>query len=368
MKVLNIVGARPNFMKVAPLHRAFGQLPGIISKIVHTGQHYDTAMSDVFFEQLELPAPHYHLGVSRSSASQQTAEILIKFEEVLKEERPDLVLVVGDVTSTLACALCAVQNGIRVAHVEAGLRSFDRIMPEEINRILVDQLADYLFVTEQSGIDNLIREKVPEERIHFVGNVLIDSLMSFRMKAAKCFLLKNLGLDTKSYVLVTMHRPANVDTAAGLSKIVEIIENLTETHPVVFPVHPRTLTNLERNGFKDSLDQISNLHLLAPQGYLQFLHLMEKAALVITDSGGIQEETTFLNVPCFTLRNSTERPVTTELGSNYLFPDFSWEKLRAPVNEVLKGYTRKGIIPPLWDGKAAERIATILAEIATDNA
>lgn len=365
MKILNIVGARPNFMKVAPLHRAFGQFPGIISKIVHTGQHYDTAMSDVFFEQLDLPKPDYYLGVSQTSTSLQTAEILVKFDQVLKKELPDLVLVVGDVTSTLACALCAVQNGIRVAHVEAGLRSFDRTMPEEINRIVVDQLADYLFVTEQSGIDNLLREKVPEERIHFVGNVLIDTLKSYRMKVAKLPVFENL--QPKSYMLLTMHRPANVDTAAGLSKIVEIIENLTETHPVVFPVHPRTLTNLERNGFKDSLDQLPNLHLLSPQGYLQFVHLMENAALVITDSGGIQEETTFLNVPCFTLRNSTERPVTTELGSNYLFPDFSWEKLREPVKEILKGYTKKGIIPPLWDGIASERIAAILMGITLDN-
>lgn len=360
LKILNIVGARPNFMKVAPLHRAFGQFPGITSKIIHTGQHYDAAMSDVFFDQLELPVPHYSLGISSRSASSQIAEILIKFEEVLQKERPDLVLVVGDVTSTLACALGAVQKGIPVAHVEAGLRSFDRTMPEEINRILVDQLSDYLFVTEQSGADNLIREKIPEEKIHFVGNVLIDTLKKCKEAAEQQPVLGSQGWSSGSYVLITMHRPANVDTKKGLEKMIETIGKLTELYPVVFPIHPRTQVNLERYGLQAKLKLIPNLYLLPPQGYLQFLNLMMNAALVITDSGGIQEETTFLNVPCFTLRNSTERPVTTELGSNYLFPDFSWEILVESVKNVLGGYTRKGVIPPLWDGKAAERIAQIL--------
>lgn len=347
-------------MKVAPLHRAFGQFSGITSKIIHTGQHYDAAMSDVFFHQLELPAPHYNLGVGSCSASRQTAEILTKFEEVLQKERPDLVLVVGDVTSTLACALGAVQRGIRVAHVEAGLRSFDRTMPEEVNRILVDQLSDYLFVTEQSGMDNLIREKIPEEKIHFVGNVLIDTLKKCKEVAAQQAIVGTQGLSSGSYVLVTMHRPANVDTQEGLEKMIETIEKLTELYPVVFPIHPRTLASLERYGLETKLKFIPNLYLLPPQGYLQFLNLMMNAALVITDSGGIQEETTFLNVPCFTLRNSTERPVTTELGSNYLFSDFSWEVLGESVRKVVGGYTRKGVIPPLWDGNAAERIAQIL--------
>lgn len=349
-------------MKVAPLHLAFSQFPGTTSKILHTGQHYDEAMSKVFFDQLELPEPHYYLGVKSGSTSQQTAEILVKLEEVLLQERPDLVLVVGDVTSTLACALGAVHYGIPVAHVEAGLRSFDRTMPEEINRVLVDQLSDYLFVTEESGVGNLIREKIPEEKIYFVGNVLIDSLKKYKELAAQQSVLASLGVNSGTYVLLTMHRQANVDRPEGLERIIETLQKLAELSPVVFPIHPRTWASLERFSLLGKLKQIPNLYIIPPQGYLQFLNLMMNAALVITDSGGIQEETTFLNIPCFTLRNSTERPVTTELGSNYLFPDFSWEILEESVIKVLGGYTKRGVIPPLWDGNAAERIARILID------
>jgi UDP-N-acetylglucosamine 2-epimerase (non-hydrolysing) len=361
LKILNIVGARPNFMKVAPLHQAFARYPNVLSKIVHTGQHTDPVMSDVFFDQLHLPKPDYSLCIGSRSTSGQTAEILGRLEILLRTERPDLVVVVGDVTSTLACALGAVQNGIPVAHVEAGLRSFDRTMPEEINRVLVDQLSDYLFVTEQSAVQNLMRERIAEEKIHFVGNVLIDTLIKNREKATQYDLPTSMGLRKGAYVLVTLHRPSNVDTREDLEKGIEIIRKLGELTPVVFSVHPRTERNLERYGLEKSLKQVSNLYLLPPQGYLPFLNLVMNATLVVTDSGGIQEETTFLNIPCFTLRKSTERPVTTELGSNRLFPDFCWEALEEPVrNVVADGYTRKGAIPPLWDGRAAERIAQII--------
>lgn len=361
MKIFNVVGARPNFMKVAPLHRAFLNYPTIIeSKIVHTGQHYDARMSDVFFGQLDLPQPDYYLGVSAGTQTAQTADILTKFETILNAERPDWVLVVGDVTSTLACALVAVRLGIRVAHVEAGLRSGDRRMPEEMNRILTDDLSDLLFVTEQAGLDNLSRASVADDKIHFVGNVMIDSLIHYRRKAAELDTVGTLGLTPKQYVLVTMHRPANVDAEAGLESIVRIVADTAPHRTVLFPLHPRTRANLIRFGLMERLTSLSNVYLLEPQGYLEFLNLMEHAALVITDSGGIQEETTYLQVPCLTFRDSTERPVTVTLGTNQLLSDLNPETVRQRVAEILGGYARQGVIPPLWDGQAANRIAEIM--------
>ena len=359
MKILNIVGARPNFMKVAPLHRAFLNLSGIESKIVHTGQHYAVGMSDVFFRQLDLPQPDYYLGVVAGSQTRQTADIMLKFENVMAAERPDWVLVVGDVTSTIACALVAVRMGVRVAHVEAGLRSNDRRMPEEINRILTDNLSDLLFVTEQAGLDNLEHEGIINEKVHFVGNILIDSLVQYRQRANDLNTVGALGLTPGQYVLMTMHRPANVDDEAGLRRIVQIIEDTALQRTVLFPVHPRTLANLARFGLMDRLAAIKNVQLLEPQGYLEFLNLLEHAVLVITDSGGIQEETTYLRVPCLTFRDSTERPVTVKLGTNQLLADLNPQTVCEKVVEILTGKAKPGIVPPLWDGQTAGRIADI---------
>jgi UDP-N-acetylglucosamine 2-epimerase (non-hydrolysing) len=363
MKILNIVGARPNFMKVAPLHRAFVQNPHFTSKIVHTGQHYDAKMSDVFFNQLELPRPDYFLGIGGGSHTQQTAKIMLEFEQVMTTEQPDLVLVVGDVNSTIACALVAVKMQVPIAHVEAGLRSNDRRMPEEINRILTDSISDFLFVTEQAGFDNLQKEGVAPEKIHFVGNCMIDSLVHYQAKAQQMKVLPAFGVAENEYVLMTMHRPANVDTADGLTQILQIIENTLPHKKVIFPIHPRTRTNAERFGLKQKLETLDGLILTEPQGYLEFLNLMENAALVITDSGGIQEETTYLQVPCLTFRDSTERPVTITLGTNQLLADLNPATVHEKVVEILEGKTKKGVIPPLWDGQAAERIAAILSKI-----
>ncbi|QDK82604.1 UDP-N-acetylglucosamine 2-epimerase (non-hydrolyzing) [Spirosoma sp. KCTC 42546] len=359
MKILNIVGARPNFVKVAPLHRAFRRYPLIQSKIIHTGQHYDTVMSDIFFDQLDLPRPDYYLGMCAGTTTRQTADILCKFENVLTIEQPDWVLVVGDVTSTLACALAAAQTGIRVAHVEAGLRSGDNQMPEERNRILTDALSDRLFVTEQAGVDNLKREGIDADKIHFVGNVMIDSLVAYRTKASELNTLGTLGLLPEQYILITIHRSANVDSEAGLKKLLQLIDNVASLKLVLFAIHPRTLTNLRKFGLISQLEAIPNVRVLEPQGYLEFINLMENAAVVITDSGGIQEETTYLQVPCLTFRQSTERPVTVELGTNQLISDLNPETVTQQVREILAGRVKIGWIPPLWDGKAAERIAQI---------
>ena len=352
-------------MKVAPLHRAFLANPAIRAKIVHTGQHYDARMSDVFINQLDLPRPDYYLGVGGpvsggGSHTQQTADIMLKVETVLAIEQPDWVVVVGDVTSTLACALVAVRMGIRVAHVEAGLRSGDRRMPEEINRILTDNLSDLLFVTEQAGLDNLRREGITDEKIWFVGNVMIDSLVQYRRKANALDTVGTLGLTPGQYVLMTMHRPANVDNEAGLRSIVQMVEDTARHRTVLFPLHPRTRANLARFGLMDRLVGIPNVRLLEPQGYLEFLNLMERAAIVITDSGGIQEETTYLQVPCLTFRDSTERPVTVELGTNQLLVDLNPETVRQHVATILSGQAKVGIIPPLWDGQTAGRIVEVL--------
>ncbi|MCB9299013.1 MAG: UDP-N-acetylglucosamine 2-epimerase (non-hydrolyzing) [Lewinellaceae bacterium] len=374
MKTLSIVGARPNFMKVAPLHRAFRQRDTMESKIVHTGQHYDAKMSDIFFNQLELPQPDYYLGIGGGSHTQQTARIMLAFEEVVQQEKPDLVVVVGDVNSTIACALVAVKEGIPVAHVEAGLRSGDRSMPEELNRILTDSISDYLFVTEAAGLANLAQEGIPEEKVHFVGNVMIDSLIYYREKAAALKLENILGSSLPpfggagggSFALLTMHRPSNVDHPQGLKDILQIIRGCTAHLPVVFAIHPRTENNLKKFGLYESLTGIPGLQLLPPQGYLEFLKLMDEAALIITDSGGIQEETTYLQAPCLTFRASTERPCTVELGTNFLMQDLNPQTVLAKVEEILSGQAKPGVIPPLWDGQAAERIAAILNHDSQD--
>ncbi len=368
MNVIQVVGARPNFMKVAPLHRAIKNLPGWTSKIVHTGQHFDAKMSDVFFTQLELPTPDFFLGIGGGSHTEVTAKIMLAFEKIIESEKPDLIIVVGDVTSTLACTLVAIKMGIPLAHVEAGLRSGDRSMPEEINRILTDSVANYLFVTEQSGLDHLKREGVPDEKVFFTGNVMIDSLVRYQEKAKSSTILEELGLqasdlenrrDTSQtdFIVMTMHRPANVDTENGLRAILELIELSTAKTKVVFPIHPRTRSNMAKFGLEDTLTQNKNLILTEPLGYLEFIQLMTHAKAILTDSGGIQEETTYLGIPCLTFRDSTERPITVTMGTNQLLADLNPKITFAALEEILAGHHKKGQIPPLWDGHAAERIA-----------
>jgi len=354
------VGARPNFMKVAPLHKAFQLYADSIShRIVHTGQHYDAAMSKVFFEDLQLPQPDFYLGVGSGSHAQQTAKIMVEFEKVLEQVKPDLVIVVGDVNSTVACSLVSVKMGIRVAHVEAGLRSFDRTMPEEINRLMTDAISDFLFISEPSGLANLKREGVEDRKVFHVGNVMIDSLVHNLPKANVSPVLASMGLAERAYTLVTLHRPSNVDEKEGLEKILTVFERLSERTRIVFPVHPRTRKMLEQFGLRERAGSLRNLKLTDPVGYLDFLRLMDRARLVITDSGGIQEETTYLGVPCLTLRHNTERPITVEVGTNQLC-GLNVDLIVQKSFEVFDEKTKKGRIPELWDGKAAERIARIV--------
>lgn len=376
-KIISVVGARPNFMKIAPLHRAFIQLGHFDSKIVHTGQHYDEKMSAVFFDQLGLPVPDFYLGIAGGTHTFQKANVMLKFEEVLNQEKPDVVLVVGDVNATAACSIVSVKMGIPTVHVEAGLRSKDRSMPEEINRIITDSISDYLFVTEQSGMINLAKEGIPDEKVFFVGNVMIDSLVYFREQANQLDLepiisetlnQSRVPIEPNKYVLSTMHRPHNVDHQNGLESILQIFKDATKHLPVIFPIHPRTSNNFKRFGLYEQLKQIPGLVLLEPQGYLQFLKLMDNARLIITDSGGIQEETTYLKVPCITFRDTTERPITVELGTNFLMRDLDPVKVNVQVGKILNEQAKVGIIPPLWDGNASNRIASALFDILTKKA
>ncbi|MDH7515380.1 MAG: UDP-N-acetylglucosamine 2-epimerase (non-hydrolyzing) [Bacteroidota bacterium] len=358
---VTVVGARPNFMKAAPLHRAFqAYAEHIRHLIVHTGQHYDTNMSDVFFTELELPEPDLYLGVGSGSHAEQTARIMTAFERVLLEMHPDLVIVVGDVNSTLACAVTAAKLMIPIAHVEAGLRSFDRSMPEEINRIVTDILSDYLFVTEKAGMINLAREGVPADKVHFVGDVMIDSLVRYRERARATRVLESFGLSPRGYALVTLHRPSNVDEPDRLRRVLAVFEALENETRIVFPVHPRTRTRMDESGLGKRFGTLPHVTLCEPLGYLQFLALMDDAALVMTDSGGIQEETSFLGVPCLTLRENTERPVTIELGTNRLC-GLDVDCIVSLAREILAGKVKPHTLPPLWDGHAAERIAAVLA-------
>lgn len=363
MKIICVVGARPNFMKVAPLQRVFDQHGSIQSKIVHTGQHYDERMSDIFFNQLELPKPDYYLGVGSGSHSVVTAKIMIAFEAIVLDEKPDLVIVVGDVNSTLACALVAKKMNVKLAHVEAGLRSGDRGMPEEINRILTDSISDFMFVTEQSGMVHLAKEGVAQEKVFFVGNVMIDSLCFYLEKASKLNILENLGIAPKAYVLMTMHRPSNVDAKQQLQAVVELIKKVSQRLTIILPLHPRTRNKLQQHDLLESLTQIENLKLLEPQGYLEFLHLMKHSALIITDSGGIQEESTFLKIPCLTIRDTTERPVTITLGTNELIPELNIKFINDRVEQLLENEQEESTIPPFWDGRSAERILNTILDL-----
>jgi UDP-N-acetylglucosamine 2-epimerase (non-hydrolysing) len=427
MKIISVVGARPNFMKVAPIYKAIyarretievkSETIDVIEHcelniehlICHTGQHYDEKMSKVFFEELELPKPDFYLGVGGGSHAEQTARIMIEFEKVLIAEKPDLVIVVGDVNSTIACSLTAVKLGIKVAHVEAGLRSFDRGMPEEINRILTDSISDYLFVTEKSGIENLKKEGIPDSKVFFVGHVMIDSLIHYlpiveekikeqnkkikndtstplsmtgraqrgkrlaenevkgtdfspdkpgSKEPAKGFEMTSAE-SAERYILVTMHRPSNVDDKEKLSELLKMLNRLADKRKVIFPIHPRTKNNIEKFGL--SIEISENLIITEPIGYLDFIGLVKNAEVILTDSGGIQEESTYLGVQCVTLRTSTERPITVEIGTNHLVGD-NFEEAERVVNEILSGKRKERKIPDLWDGKAAERIVRIIVE------
>ncbi len=351
MHILHVVGARPNFMKAAPVVRALKAQPNLTQTVVHTGQHYDASMSSVFFQQLGLPDPDVNLEVGSGSHAQQTAAIMSRFEPVVLERKPDAVLVYGDVNSTVAAALVCSKLQIRIGHVEAGLRSFDRTMPEEINRVLTDQMADWLFTPSEDGDRNLAREGIAPGKIHRVGNVMIDSLVRLLPLALAS---RTNGLPSR-YALVTLHRPANVDDGFILRNILQSLLEVNAELPVVFPVHPRTRRRIADLGL-----DAAQLHLLDPLPYLEFLALQSRATVVLTDSGGIQEETTYLNVPCLTLRENTERPVTVALGSNVLVGQDA-SRLRTELRSILDGHARKASIPPLWDGHAGERIAAILA-------
>jgi UDP-N-acetylglucosamine 2-epimerase (non-hydrolysing) len=353
MHILHVVGARPNFMKAAPVLRALGNLGGIKQTLVHTGQHYDANMSDVFFSQLEMPTPDVNLGVGSGSHARQTAEIMTSFEPVLLERRPDVVMVYGDVNSTIASALVSAKLGIRVGHVEAGLRAFDWTMPEEINRVVTDRLADLLFTPSEDADANLEREGVPRQKIHRVGNVMIDSLVRLLPVAAK---VPRNGFPER-YALVTLHRPSNVDDSKTLKDILQSLVDMSESMDVVFPVHPRTRQRIAEFGLN-----AEKVNLSEPLPYIEFLALQSRAAVVITDSGGMQEETTYLGVPCLTVRNNTERPVTVSMGTNVIVGR-DREKLGAELAKVVSGNGKTGSIPPLWDGHAGERIAAILGGI-----
>lgn len=367
MRIVNVVGARPNFVKIALLIGEMRRHPPIDPILVHTGQHYDGRMSEQFFTELEIPLPDFNLGVGSGSHAVQTAEVMKRLEPVLETMHPDLVLVVGDVNSTLAAALTAVKLGIPVAHVEAGLRSFDRTMPEEINRLLTDAIADFLFVTEESGRENLLREGIAPEKIHFVGNVMIDALQAFRPRWERSSIFDRLGLKADHpYLVLTLHRPSNVDDPVILVNLLGALHELSRYLPIVFPVHPRVKSQLLRQGCMprtrpDSRELFprKGFTYLDPLGYLDFIALMSKARLVLTDSGGIQEETTILGVPCLTLRETTERPVTVTLGTNRVIGTDPGRIVDEALM-TLERPPRPNGPPPLWDGQAARRIMEIL--------
>lgn len=360
MRMTCVAGARPNFMKVAPLIEAARQHGGFITRLIHTGQHYDAQLSAVFFEELGIPAPDACLEAGSGSHAIQTARIMEYFDHELDSWPCDLVLVVGDVNSTLACALVAAKRRIPVAHVEAGLRSRNRDMPEEINRILTDQLSGFLFTTDRAAGDNLLREGVDRSRIHFAGNVMIDTLLRHRHRAAGRAILPHLALEPRRYALCTLHRPSNVDTLGAALNALEALEVMASAMPTVLPLHPRTRSRLQDFGLLERLERQANFRVTEPLGYLDFLCLMDQARVVLTDSGGIQEETTALGVPCMTFRESTERPITVAEGSNVVV-GIAPAAVAHELSQVLARPERVSARPALWDGRAAERIIAVLA-------
>jgi UDP-N-acetylglucosamine 2-epimerase (non-hydrolysing) len=358
IKILSVVGARPNFIKIAPIHDKFVTSPKIEHRICHTGQHYDNKMSDIFFAELEMPQPSFFLNAGGGSHTEQTATIMERFEKVCIEYKPDIVLVPGDVNSTLACSLTASKLGIKVGHIEAGLRSFDRTMPEEINRIVTDSISDFLFVTEASGLVNLGKEGVSPEKIFFVGNTMIDTLVKYYSKIKSKKKSLEFNVHQKKFVVVTFHRPSNVDNPENLRKLVDFIEKISHQIAVIFPIHPRTRLNLNKFGY--SFTNKANIKLIEPLGYIDFLSLVYDSAMVITDSGGIQEETTYMGIPCITVRNSTERPVTIQMGTNILAGTNLTHVLQIFGKLLNREINFPSMVPPLWDGKASERINNVI--------
>jgi UDP-N-acetylglucosamine 2-epimerase (non-hydrolysing) len=376
MKIVLVVGARPNFMKIAPILKTIAHhntaragIGHIEPILVHTGQHYDYEMSRVFFQELELPEPDIYLGVGSGTHAEQTAKVMVELEKLLLSRRPDIVLVVGDVNSTLGAALAAVKLNIPVAHVEAGLRSYDRKMPEEINRMLTDAISEYLFTPSPDADENLKKEGIPEEKIFLVGNVMVDSLLANKEKAVMSDIRSRLKLDNIDYALLTLHRAENVDDENNLTNLGHILREISQTLPIVFPAHPRTKNNIKRFRLEGLFGQLNatekksspdtRLRIINPLGYLDFLNLMMNCKFVLTDSGGIQEETTVLGIPCLTLRGNTERPITITQGTNFLVGG-DIEKTTAAASEILNGRWKQGTCPKLWDGKTAERIVGIL--------
>jgi UDP-N-acetylglucosamine 2-epimerase (non-hydrolysing) len=384
LRIMSIVGTRPNMMKIAPLMTELRLHQEIESVLVHTGQHYDYSMSQVFFDQLNVPQPDYNLEVGSGSHYAQTADIMRRFGELVQKDRPDLVLVAGDVNSTIACALVAAKEGIPVAHVEAGLRSFDRSMPEEINRILTDSLSDFLFTTEESGNQNLAHEGIAPGKVFFVGNLMIDSVVTALSHPRLSWLRSELGLNGKRYIVLTLHRPSNVDSEEQLTRTLDVVARMAKDIPVVFPAHPRTAQRIEASATR-MVNRVVNLWqggplpgpglwMMPPASYLDFLGLIEQAAMVITDSGGVQEETTFLGIPCLTYRNTTERPITVSMGTNRIVGSDPDQLLRSALEVLENSQSKTGTgtgtstgrlaacRPPLWDGQTAPRIVRILKE------
>ncbi len=350
-----VVGTRPNFIKVTQFKSQAEKIGGVEIKIIHTGQHYDAKMADVFFQQFRLE-PDYYLNIKPASPNTQMAEIMIRLEQLILEKgKPDLLIVVGDVNSTLAAAITANKMGLPLAHLESGLRSLDRTMPEEINRLLTDEISDFYFVTEESGIENLLKEGKPENKIHFVGNTMIDTLVAFERDIDSSDIIDQLSLKSCDYVLMTMHRPATVDDKKGLSKLLEILKEISAYYKVVFPIHPRTANRMKEFGLDEAFNSLENLVFTEPLDYFNFQKLIKESGIVITDSGGIQEETTFLKKPCLTLRPNTERPVTCKIGTNTLL-DLDTDQIIKYVKQVKTGEYKKGEVPKFWDGKATERI------------
>ncbi len=361
MKIVNVVGARPNFMKVAPIHRRMLADPFFQPVLLHTGQHYDARMSQTFFVDLAMPEPDLYLGVGSGTHAEQTAAVMIAAEKIFLDDRPDWVLAVGDVNSTLAVSLAAAKLHIPIAHVEAGLRSYDRSMPEEINRILTDSISDLLFISEPSGWDNLISEGADRKKMHLVGNVMIDSLVEHLAKCASSPVQQELAVQAGQYGLMTLHRPANVDNPHVLEQILAAVAILQSELPIVFPIHPRTRKMLTQFGFDPVIKAMPHLVLTEPLGYLAFLKLMSQARFVLTDSGGVQEETTYLDIPCLTLRENTERPITVTMGSNRLAP-LTTEEIVRYTRLALSGNFRRQAQPPLWDGQTSQRIVQIFKQ------
>ena len=362
MKIINVVGARPNFVKIAPLVREMAKHEQINELLVHTGQHYDDAMSQDFFDELRISKPDIHLEIGSGSHAEQTAGVMIEFEKTLKKESPDLVVVVGDVNSTMACAIAATKLNIHVAHVEAGLRSRDMTMPEEVNRMVTDTISDLLFATSEQGVLNLQKEGVSEQRIHLVGNIMIDTLMSQRAVAEALTTYESMGVGKGDYALVTMHRPKNVDDAATLESMLGILQKVGEKIPIVFPAHPRTMARIKEFGLSSLVSQKPGdgpVFCCGPVKYTELMNLQMNAKLVLTDSGGIQEETTVLGVPCLTMRDNTERPETVAVGTNVIVGRDE-ARILENVAAVLAGTFKRGSVPPLWDGHTAERIVSVL--------